>query len=103
MSYRLAPQAETDLEDIAFYIFLDCGSQEIAERLIDSITERFDLLDAYPSAGRRRDDLRPGYRAFPVGKYLIFYRMDDNGTDVVIARVVRGSRDLEALLSSRRE
>jgi plasmid stabilization system protein ParE len=48
MAYRLAPQAEADLEDIAFYVFLDSGSLEIADRLIQSITERFDLLDSHP-------------------------------------------------------
>lgn len=44
MAYRLAPQAEADLEDIAFYIFLESGSVEIADRVIQSIAERFDLL-----------------------------------------------------------
>ena len=95
MAYRLAPQAEGDLEDIAFYIFLESGSLEIADRLIESITERFDLLETHPRAGRRRDDLRPGIRGFPVGEYLLLYR--EEGKDVVIVRVVRGSRDLEAL------
>jgi toxin ParE1/3/4 len=46
--------------------------------------------------GRRRDeDLRPGLRSFPVGEYVIIYRVE--GEDVLILRVIRGSRDLEAL------
>jgi plasmid stabilization system protein ParE len=52
MAYRLAPQAEADLEDIAFYIFLESGNIEVADRVIQSIAERFDPLDAYPHAGR---------------------------------------------------
>jgi plasmid stabilization system protein ParE len=44
MGHRLAPQAEADLEDIAFYIFLESGSLEMADRLIESISERFALL-----------------------------------------------------------
>jgi plasmid stabilization system protein ParE len=48
MAYRLAPQAEADFEDIAFYIFLESGSVEVADRLIQSIMERFDLLDTHP-------------------------------------------------------
>lgn len=96
MAYRLAPQAEADLEDIAFYVFLDSGSLEIADRLIQSITERFDLLEAYPFAGRARDDLRPGIRGFPFGNYVLLYRVE--GADVVIVRIVRGSRDLDTLL-----
>ncbi len=95
MAYRLSPQADADLEDIAFYVYLESGNVEIAERVIQSIAERFDLLDAYPQAGRSRDDLRPGIRGFPVGDYVVLYRVE--GADVAIVRVARGSRDLEAL------
>jgi hypothetical protein len=51
---------------------------------------------SYPRPARGRDpDLRPGLRSFPVGSYLIIYRVE--GEDVLILHVVRGSRDLEAL------
>jgi toxin ParE1/3/4 len=46
--------------------------------------------------GRSRDrDLRPSLRSFPVGNYVIIYRLDDE--DVLILRVLRGSRNIEAL------
>jgi len=96
MGHRLAPRAKADLEEIAFYVFVESGSLEIANRLVDSITDRFVLLGTHPSAGRRRDDLRPGIRSFPVGSYLVLYRVE--GNDVVVQRVVRGSRDLGTLL-----
>ncbi len=95
MAYRLAPQAEADLEDLAFYVFLESGSLEVADLLIESITQRFDLLAAHPHAGRPRDNLRPGIRSFPVRGHLVFYRIDDS--DVVIVRVVSGGRDLDEL------
>src|SRR5689334_17095160 len=98
MAYRLAPQAEADLEDIAFYIFLASGNLESADRVIQSIAERFDLLASYPYAGRARDDLRPGIRAFPVGDYVILYRIE--GSDVAIVRIAHGSRHLDLLLHS---
>lgn len=96
MGHRLAPRAKADLEELAFYVFVETGSVETAKRLVDAIVERFVLLGTHPSAGRRRDDLRPGIRSFPVGNYLLFYRIE--GDDVLVQRVVRGSRDLEALL-----
>jgi toxin ParE1/3/4 len=47
--------------------------------------------------GRARDaDLRPGLRSFPVGDFIIVYRIEDG--DVLILRVLRGSRDLQTLL-----
>src|SRR2546428_3625134 len=30
-----------------------------------------------PYLGRRRDDLRPGYRSFPVSDYVVIYRVAD--------------------------
>lgn len=96
MAYRVAPQAQADLEDIAFYVFVHSGSLEIADRLIDSIVERFDLLAAHPRVGRARDDLQTGIRGFPVGEYVLLYQIE--GEDIVFLRVVRGSRDLDALL-----
>lgn len=82
MGHRLAPRAKADLEELAFYIFLQTGSLEIANRLVDSIAERFVLLGTHPSAGRRRDDLRPGIRSFPVRNYLVLYRIA--GDDVLM-------------------
>ena len=73
----------------------ETGSIEIAERLIDSITDRFALLGKYPHAGRHRNDLRPGLRGFPVGSYVILYRVE--GEDALILRVVHGRRDLTDL------
>ena len=60
MGHRLALQARADIDDIAHYIFVESGSLEIADRLIESIYSRFVLLGTYPRAGRQRDDLRPG-------------------------------------------
>ncbi len=97
MSHGVAPQAEADLDQIWYYVAKKSGSVEIADRLIDSITERFYLLSCHPHIGRHRDDdLRPGLRSFPVGEYVIIYRVEDN--DVLILHVYRGSRDIEALL-----
>lgn len=51
----------------------------------------------HPQMGRRREeDLRPGLRSFAVGAYVILYRTD--AEDVLILRVIRGSRDIGALL-----
>ena len=75
MAHRLAPEVESELDDIWYYIARESGSLEIADRVIDSITGRFVLLATYPYLGRSRDeDLRPGLRSFPSGEYVIIYR-----------------------------
>ena len=44
MAHLVAPQAETDLDDIWFYVAVDSGSMDIASRLVDSITDKFFFL-----------------------------------------------------------
>lgn len=96
MPHRLSLKAEADLDDIWYYIATRSSSIEIADRLIDSITETCVLLGKHPHLGRRRDeDLRPGLRSFPVRKYVIIYQVQDS--DVLILRVIHGNRDIEAL------
>lgn len=94
---HLSRQVEAELDDIWLYVATKSSSFDIADRLITSITERFFLLSCYPHIGRPRDnDLRPGLRTFPAGEYIIIYRTD--GENVLILHVVRGSRNIQALL-----
>ena len=96
MDLRVAPQAESDLDDIWYFLATESGSFEIADRFIDTITARLAVLASHPYVGRPRDhDLRPGIRTFPVGDYVIAYRVAESA--VLILRVLRGSRDIEGL------
>jgi toxin ParE1/3/4 len=97
MAHRLAPGAEVELDEIWFWTAKESGSIEIADRLIDSLTERFFMLGRHPHVGRPRDDdLRPGLRSFPVGRYVIIYRVESE--DVVILHIIPAARDIEPLL-----
>jgi len=95
MGHQRTSDADSDPDDIWFYVASKSGSLEIADRLIDSLTKRFVLLASHPNLGRTRDDLRPGLRGFPVGEYVIIYRIAEHG--ILILRVVRGSRNIEVL------
>lgn len=96
MAHRAAPQAEIDLEDIWVYVSTESGSIEIANRLVDSITDRYLTLAGFPFMGRSRDeDFGIGSRSFAVGEYVIIYEVE--GGEILILRVVHGSRDIEAL------
>jgi len=85
MAHLLAPEVEIELDEIWYFIARESGNLEIADRLVNFITDRFLLIARHPHVGRHRDDLRPGLRSFPVGQYLIFYRVVD--VDVVILHV----------------
>jgi plasmid stabilization system protein ParE len=53
MSYRLSSLAEQDLEEIWFYVAED-ASPTTADRLIDAIFNRFEMLVEQPRMGRNR-------------------------------------------------
>jgi toxin ParE1/3/4 len=68
----------------------------MANRVIDTVTDRFLVLAGFPDIGRSRDeDFGPGCRSAIVGEYVIVYCVE-NG-DVLILRVVHGRRDLDTL------
>ncbi len=96
MAHRVAPRAEADLDEIWFYVAKESGSLEIANRLIDNLTDRFFVLAGFPYIGRPRDeDFGPGCRSVTAGEYVIVYCVENE--DALILRVVHGRRDLDAL------
>jgi toxin ParE1/3/4 len=95
MTYVLAPSAARDLE-ILWQHLADEASEAIADRVIDAISERCEILADFPEAGRLRPDLGPDVRCFPVEKHVIYYR--HASALVVIGRVLHGSRDQAAAL-----
>lgn len=91
MTYRLTRRARRDILNIWSHIAED--SESAADGFIDLLLHHFRLLGDVPYAGRQREELRSGYRSFPVGDYLIFYRIQEPG--VRIMHVVHGRRDLK--------
>jgi toxin ParE1/3/4 len=45
------------------------------------------------SLGRKRPDLLPDLRSFPIDNYVVFYQQIEDGIDVI--RLLHGSRDME--------
>jgi toxin ParE1/3/4 len=82
MRYRVSRNAERDLDEIFLYWAKRAGLK-VADRLMDSITERFWLLGEHPDAGRSVEDIAPGVRCFSAGKYLIYYRHARRVTDIL--------------------
>ena len=85
-----SPDSKRDTTEIWVYIAED--NFDAADRLIDLFNEKLALLADHPGLGQMRDDLAPGLRSFPVGKYLLFYRPMAGGIELV--RVLHGARDL---------
>ena len=89
------PLAETDILEIWDYIADD--SLAAADRWVDRLDEQFRMLAAQPMMGRAREELAPGVRSFPFGRYVVFYMQLNDGIDVV--RVLHGARDIDAVFN----
>jgi toxin ParE1/3/4 len=92
--FILTAKAEEDLLDIWLYIATE--NPDAADHMLDSINVKFQLLAENPELGPARPDIAPELRYFPVGNYLILYRLAPKAIEIV--RVVHGMRNLGALL-----
>lgn len=94
MAYRLSDLAESDLAEIWSYVAEDSPTR--ADRLIDAIFDRFELLVEQPRIGRNRPEFGEGVRSLVVESYVIYYRHEG---DILIARILHGRRDQAAAWS----
>ncbi len=97
-AYQISPAALKDLKAIATYIAEDSFSA--AERWNARLIEEIQFLAKSPGLGRARKDISfQNILFWPVGSYLILYRVASNGIEVVA--VTQGSRDLPRFLRRR--
>jgi toxin ParE1/3/4 len=93
--FIISREAEDDINEILDFIANDNFDASISlyARMIDT----FEMLADNPMAGRDRADLKDGMRYFPIGSYLIFYRVWAG--KVSITRVLHAARDLDEIFS----
>ena len=89
------PLAQTDILDI--WDFIADDSVAAADRWVDVLDAQFRVLATQPMMGRARDELAPGVRSFPVGRYVVFFVPLVDGIDVI--RVLHGARDIDAMFN----
>jgi len=76
MRGHLSPLAQSGLAEIKRYIAQD--KPLAAARLIRSIRNRIkETIASFSETGQACDELAPGLRRFPIGNYVVFYRVTD--------------------------
>lgn len=87
-----APKARDDLRRAA--VWYDEHHPAGADRFFEAFNTACGVLEAFPDAGRPRDELAKGIRSYPVHPYVIFYVVDYERKRVRIARVLPGRSDI---------
>lgn len=96
--YVLSVEAELDLYEIWAYIAQD--KINAADRWVAKLFDAFESLARTPSMGHTRRDLTDYPVLFwPVGAYLILYRVQSERIEIVA--VTQGSRDVPSFLRQR--
>ena len=92
--YALSKRAEKDLADIWRYT-VDSWSREQANKYLQGLFNDCSEIAKSPAfLGRPYDHVRSGYRKYPYGKHVIFYKMQDTGR-VLISRVLHEKMDFD--------
>lgn len=89
----ISQPAIKDLEEIIDYF--SNRNIEAGERFINEFEKKCKNLADFPNMGRSYDDVKPSLRGSPLAGYIIFYRIVDDGIEII--RVVSGYRNLESL------
>jgi plasmid stabilization system protein ParE len=96
--YVLSVDAERDLDEIWEFIAQD--DVDAADRWIGKLFETFEAIAGAPGLGHTRKDLTNYPVLFwPVSAYLILYRAQVDGIEIVA--VTQGARDIPSFLHQR--
>jgi plasmid stabilization system protein ParE len=99
VSWQNPSEVSHRFKDEAIWDYTAEDSLDAADRWILKLREAFDLLAKAPGLGHVREDLTAlPVRFWPMGDYLVIYRMQP--TRIEIVAVTQGSRDLPTFLQT---
>jgi toxin ParE1/3/4 len=90
---KLVRTSRAELDLVQIWASIAEHSVPAADRVIDLIEQRCQVLLQFPYGGEASPQFGHDMRWFPAGNYVIFYRPDEDGIQVV--RVIDGRRDLD--------
>jgi toxin ParE1/3/4 len=87
--------AESDLEDIVYYISVKEGRPAVAEQIAHDLKAECDRRAEAPLTGEVDSRLGPKCRRFVFKRWVELYRPCQEG--IAVLRIVDGSRDFDKL------
>ena len=96
--FDLTRSAQADLKSIARYTQERWGVRQ-RNTYLKEVDQVFRTLAKNPLMGRSCDDIREGYRKFPHGSHVIFYKQLGEG-ELLIVRILHGTMDVESNISA---
>ena len=91
--YLINILASHDLNDIADYFA--ANNVRSGEKFFEDFNFQCKQLVAFPNSGKSYDYIYPGLKGISLKKYIIFYRIFQDGIEIL--RVISGRRDLPSV------
>ena len=85
--------ASYDLNEIAEYF--SQKNLEAGEKYFQEFNRKCTQLVSFPNSGKSYSEINPDLRGLSLEGYIIFYRVLDDGVEIL--RVVSGRRDLSSM------
>jgi len=92
MQYIISTKATEDLEQIWQYTYLQ-WSEHQADKYYNLIIKKIEFIAQNATVGRTMDDIKEGYRYFPVESHIIFYQISENNK-VIVIRILHQQMDI---------
>lgn len=92
--FKVSKKAYSDISEIGRYTQKNWGTPQ-RNYYLKQLDECFFQLAEYPELGLTCDYIAQGYRKFPQGSHLVFYKQDSDGA-VEIIRVLHKNMDVDS-------
>jgi toxin ParE1/3/4 len=89
-AFRLSPLFRQDLRGIGSYIAQD--NLPAAISFVERLLKRCRDLAEFPGTGRKRDDIKQGYKSATEGDYVVIFQPKQG--EIVIVRILHGKQDV---------
>ena len=90
--FNLTVFAKADLKDIAVFTQRKWGPEQ-RNIYLKQFDDAFRMLSKNPDIGKGCDEIRAGYRKFPQGSHVIFYKQT-NSQEILVIRILHKSMDV---------
>ena len=97
-SFDLTKAAQADLKSIAKFTQERWGVRQ-RNTYLKEIDQVFHALAKNPVMGRACDEVREGYRKFPHGSHVIYYKKVDSDV-LLVVRILHMTMDVDSLVGA---
>ena len=89
---RVIKSRESQDDYLEIWLYVARDKAEAADALVAHFDQQLDLLASAPLIGKLEEDLATEIRSFPIGKYIVYFRIIEGGVELV--RILHSARDI---------